>query len=203
MRKIFASNEMTKLAKKADNNSVQVYSFFPIDRANCACQKMIIEHKKKLAGYNQEKRDTFIKEAKYLTCTRDKTGMRKRIITCKNCKDIQGYVWSTDNTLEDWCDFHYVQWTQTHRVKSKSKKPVYETLWHGCLTPNVSPITEQFTLECCCGQDTRDFRANMTMNAKSAYKIEEKNKIGREFGKPNSKFTTRVVRVNMLPFNNG
>jgi len=200
-RKIFASEETAQLAKKSNYRIVQVYSFFPIDRASCFCQKMIKDYRSKLDSHSQEKREEFIKRDKHLVCPRDKTGMRRRVITCNNCDEIQGYLWARDNTLKDWCDFHYVQWTETREIKSKkSKKVFYETLWHGCFTPHISPITEELCLECTCGQDTRDFKANMTMNVKEAYKIEDKNKIGREFGESNSKFATRVARADVLPF---
>lgn len=187
MRKIFASREMAKLAKQSDDGKVQVYSFFPIDRADCECQKMIKEWKEKLATMSEEKRNAVIQETKYLVCPRDKTGMRRRKITCKNCDEVLGYVWATDNTLKDWCDLHYVNWTDGKE-------------WYGCLTPHISPITEQLCFECCCGQDTRDFRANMTLPTKTAFEIEEENKVGREFGETNSKFTSRIVSQNIVAF---
>jgi len=110
-----------------------------------------------------------------------KAGMKRYEVICKACKKIMGYCWATDNTLRDWCAFYYVQ-------RNDGKR------WHGCMTPHVSPVTEQLCLECCCGQDTRDFRANTTLSAKVAIRVEKRNRAGREFGRPDSKFLTRLVK---------
>jgi len=94
-------------------------------------------------------------------------------------------------------------------VKCKGKKKVkkkikdHEHLWHGCYGSHISPVTEQLCFECTCGQDTRDFRANMTLPALKAFEIEEKNKVGREFGKSNSKFKASKVSDNVIPFKIG
>lgn len=112
-------------------------------------------------------------------------GMRRYEVTCKACGEVMGYCWATDNTLGDWCEFHFTQWKDGKR-------------WHGCMTPHISPVTEQLCLECCCGQDTRDFRANTTLSARVASRIEERNRVGREFGKPDSKFLVRIVSKNVI-----
>lgn len=186
-RKIYASGEMIELAKKAKNKKVQVYSFFPVDPSFCECQKEIIKLKKKLAEMPPKKREAYMREIKHFTCPRSKIGLNRYRIVCKACGKVQGYCWASDASLKDWCDFHYVSWTDGKE-------------WYGCLTPHVSPITQQLCLECTCGQDTRDFRANMTLNPKVAFDIEQKNKVGREYGKSNSKFSVRKVRLNVLPF---
>lgn len=186
-RKVFASRETNIVALSSKNKKVEVYSFFPNDKADCECQKMVLEWKQKLAGLPQNKRETLIQETKFLVCPRDKTGLKRYKIICKNCNEILGFCWASDSSLKDFCDFHYVCWSNG-------------LVWHGCFTPHISPITEQLCLECCCGQDTRDFRANMTLPGKIAYQKEEVNKIGRDFGKINSKFSTRIVGVSVLPF---
>lgn len=108
-------------------------------------------------------------------------GMAWHEITCKACRKVQGYCLATNGTLRDWDEFHYTQ-------RNDGKK------WHGCMTPHVSPITSQLCLECCCGQDTRDFRANVTLPLRIAIGIEEKNRVGREFGRFGSKFLTKAVK---------
>lgn len=186
-RKIFASRETNVVAMNSKNKRVEVYSFFPNDHADCECQKLVLEWKQKLVSLPTDKREALVKDTKFIVCPRDKTGMKRYKITCKNCGETLGFCWATDSTLKDFCDFHYVSWSDGIE-------------WHGCLTPHISPITEQLCLECCCGQDTRDFRANMTLPGKIAYEKEELCKIGRDFGKALSKFSTRVVSGSVLPF---
>lgn len=180
-RKIFASAEIGLQAKASSNGMVQVYSFFPVDRANCPCQAVGLEWKRKLAKANESERSQLLSETPFLTCPRNKEGMQKYKVTCNNCGDILGDCWAVDATLQDWCDFHYIQWTKGD-------------FWHGCFTPHISPVTEQLCFECCCGQDTRDFRANMTMNEKRAIRIEDKNSVGRNLGKDDSKFLATIVK---------
>ena len=178
---------MAVLVSKSDNKKIEVYSFFPIDRADCDCRDLVKLWKKKLGPLSKEDKQKAITTTKFLVCPKNKAGMRRYKIVCKNCNEIQGYCWASDNTLRDWCDFHYTQWTDGEQ-------------WFGCLSPHVSPITEELCLECVCGQDTRDFRANMTLPPKVAYEIESKNKIGRLFGKSSSAFSARVVKVGVIPF---
>ena len=190
MRHVFASRETAIVAKRSKNGRVQIYSFFPIDRAVCECQKLAKEFKKELSRLNTNQQKSLMQERQYLECPRDKTGMHRYVISCRNCKEVLGYCWATDPTLKDWCDFHYMQWSDGQE-------------WYGCLTPHISPITEELCLECCCGQDTRDFRANMTLSAETAMEIENRNKIGREFGYANSKFLVRKVSIGVIPFKKG
>lgn len=186
-RIIFASKEMNNVAKKSSNGKVQVYSFFPVDRGNCSCQPYVLEWKNKLAITPPDKKDEILQDMKYLTCHRDKTLMNRYEISCANCKEVLGYCWATDPTLVDFCDFHYTSWTNGEQ-------------WYGCLTPNISPISEELCLECTCGSDTRDFRANMTLSAKDAETMEKNNAIGRKYGNMDSKFIVRQVKNDMLPF---
>lgn len=179
-RLIITSRDIATKMKLLHQKSLVVYSFFPIDKADCVCHLMIDGWKKKLATMPEGKREEEVKRLGSLVCPRDKTFMKRYEVYCGNCGAIQGYCWATDATLKDWCDFHYAQWTDGSQ-------------WYGCFTPNVSPITEQLTLECTCGQDTRDFRANMTLPGAMAQRLEDSNKIGRDFGYKNSKFKIREV----------
>jgi len=175
MRKIYASRETEEQAKKTPNKIVSVYSFFPIDKSDCACVKLIQEWQKRLGIASIQERKRLLEQTPFITCPRDKTGMTRFQIMCGRCNHRQGYLWATDATLIDWCDFHYTQWTRGD-------------YWRGCFTPHVSPVTEQLCLECCCGNDTRDFRANMTLPQHIAERKERENRIGRHFNQPDSKF---------------
>lgn len=180
-RTIFASAEASYQAKHSPNKMVKVYSMFPVDRADCPCAPLIRDFKKKLAMSNQRDRQTMIEQQPFIECPRDKSKMTRYEIRCSACKDLQGYIWARSATLEDWCDFHYVQWTKGD-------------VWHGCFTPHISPITEELCFECCCGNDTRDFRANMTMNERQAMLQEARNRYGRKLGRPESKFFVRIAK---------
>ena len=171
---------MAEKMKLAKQKKVKIYSFFPIDRGDCECQKMIREWKDKLLLIRPKDREAEIEKTGFLECPRSKDGMRRFEITCKKCGEVQGRCWASDETLEDFFDFHYTNWTN-------GKK------WFGCFTPNISPISQKLTLECTCGQDTRDFRANQTLPGEIAEGLENSNRIGRDFGKPNSKFLVMEI----------
>ncbi len=185
MRKVFASKETAYHASKSPNKRVEVLSLFPIDKADCECAKTIRDFKLKLAMMNDKERQSTIASTKQLVCPRNKTNMQRYEIRCVRCKEVQGYCYATDATLKDWCDFHYVQWTDGE-------------YWRGCFTPNISPITEELTIECCCGQDTRDFRANMTMNTRIAERKETQNAKGRQYNQYDSKFAVNKVPKNVI-----
>ena len=183
MRKIYTSRDMATQMSLHKQKRIDVYSFFPVDRADCECQEVIKEWRDKLALMPKEEISQEIAKQEYITCPRDKAGLNRYEITCGSCGEVQGYCWASDETLTDWCDFHYVQWTNGKE-------------WKGCLTPQISPIDESLCLECACGLDSRDFRANMTLPSIVASEKESSNKVGREFGKINSKFKVEKVRSN-------
>lgn len=177
------------IAVKASKlKKIEIYSFLPIDRADCPCQPEILKMKGKLAEMPPNKREQFVKDTKVFVCPKNKTGYNRYELECKNCHQILGYCWASTPELLDWFDFHFTQWTDGK-------------FWYGCFTPHISPITQKLCLECTCGQDTRDFRANMTMPSKLSTMIEDSNKVGRDFGKSDSKFEVRQVLANVLPFN--
>lgn len=180
-RVIFASRETAINAKASKAKMVKVYSFFPIDRANCDCKQLIQEWNKRLGIENDEGRRKLLEKTPFLECPRSKNKRMERYkIECQSCGDLQGYAYASNPSLDDWCDFHYVQWSKGD-------------VWHGCFTPHISPITQKLLLECCCGNDTRDFRANMTINEKVARRIEDRNAKGREFDQPDSKFVASKI----------
>ncbi len=179
-RIITASKDIATQMKLLKQKKVIIYSFFPVDKADCVCHIMIDQWKKKIALMPPQQKDAEIHRLGNLVCPRDKTFMHRYEIYCTNCGAIQGYCWATDATLKDWCDFHYTSWTDGKQ-------------WFGCFTPHVSPIDESLCLECTCGNDTRDFRANMTLPTKMSTMLEESNKIGRDFGKKDSKFKVNQI----------
>lgn len=189
MRKIYASRKLSTKLTTREEAYVSVYSFFPIDRASCECDDAIHAFKARMGTMAEGQRRKHIKELGHLECPRDKTGMRRYEIYCgeRKCKQVLGYLWATDKHLTDWCDFHYLSWSDGEQ-------------WYGCLTPNISPVDEYLGLECCCGNDTRDFRANMTLPGKVAHEIEKRNAVGRRFGEKDSKFKTRLVRNKQVVF---
>lgn len=175
LRAIFASSDTAERMRLAKQKRIDIYSFFPVDRGDCVCAKGISEWQDKLRLLPQNQKDAEIARLGHFQCPRDKTGLQRFEITCNNCGQIQGYCYAKDATLDDFCDFHYVNWTDGKQ-------------WYGCLTPNISPITQQLTLECTCGYDTRDFRANQTLSGKVAEQMEKDNREGREFNRRDSKF---------------
>ncbi len=187
MRRIEASKELKELANKSSSKKIEIYSFFPCDKADCVCQPLVLEWKKKLAELPESKRVDLLKEQGHLECPRSRVGLKRYEIKCKACGDVLGYCFASNASLDDFCDFHYVQ-------------KVEKGIWHGCFTPHISPITQKLCLECMCGADTRDFRANMTLLEKVSVELEASNSIGRDFGKSNSKFSVRQVNSDMLPF---
>lgn len=182
-RAIFASQDLNHKMKLMKKQRLSVYSFFPIDKGDCECAEMISDWKDKLVLMTAKDREAEIEKRKFLECPRDKTLLNRYEISCKNCGEIQGYCYASDSSLSDFCDFHYTNWTDGE-------------LWYGCLTPNISPVDQKLTLECTCGQDTRDFRANMTLSAKKAIEIERQNKIGRDYDDPKSKFKVKAAIKN-------
>lgn len=182
---IVASKAMHEFVKSKKKKKINVYSFFPVDRASCACHSMVTEWKDSLALLNEKDRKQKIVETGSLQCPRDKSNMNRYELVCNGCGEIMGYCWATDETLSDWCDFHYAQWTDGD-------------YWFGCIAPNISPITNQLTLLCSCGNDSRDFRANGSLAPKEAAFREKNARIGRKFGQENSRFGTRKIEKKPL-----
>lgn len=184
-RVIYASKETEFMAEASTSKKVKVFGIYPVDKADCPCQEHSIKWKNKLAMANEKERRALLATQSHITCPRDKTGMDYYEVSCRKCGEVQGYCWATDKTLKDWCDFHYVQWSDGQS-------------WHGCFTPHISPITQELCFECSCGNDTRDFRANMTLPEKRSIELEEKNSVGRAFGKSDSKFIARKIKPEMV-----
>jgi hypothetical protein len=187
MRIIPVSRETSELVASLPEKKLEIYSYLPCDRAGCPCQDTIMQWKRNVKNLTESQRVSNMEDNKFIVCPRDKTGMKRYQIICNNCGETLGYCWATDNTLSDWCDFHYTQWTDG-------------TYWYGCFTPHISPVTQELCFECCCGQDTRDFKANMKLPYNVAMSIEASNSVGREFGQADSKFKVRKVSAGVLAF---
>jgi len=161
-------------------DKLEIESFFPIDNPYCVCKKQIEKIAKELMTMGSDAQKAYKIEHRRITCERDKTGLTKYAIICKKCGELQGTLWAKDETLKDWCDFHYFQWTDGEN-------------WHGCQTPNISPITLKLTIQCYCGVDTRDYRANPYFPARGTKEIEERNCVGRDYGNKDSKFSVMIT----------
>ena len=152
-----------------------IYSFFPCDRGDCECQPVIQDLKNKFSNMQQREIRNLKFNMEYLRCPKDKTGMVKFKMVCNNCKEIVGELYATDETARDFCDFHYIS--------------VHDgNFWQGALTPNISPIDQLIGMECCCGNDSRDFRANHTLPELVKAKMIEKCSQGRLLGRTDSRF---------------
>lgn len=177
---LIASKEALEKLKRSKAGKLEIYSFFPCDKPDCECLDLVIEEKKKMESMSTSEKDKYMETVGYIKCPRNHKGMRKYKIICNTCGEVMGYLWATSYKLEDWCDFHYYQYLDKNG-------------WHGCKTPNVSPIDGKLTIECCCGEDTRDFRLNKKLPSSIAEEMEELNGTGREFGKENSKFFVTLL----------
>lgn len=175
MRTIMASNDTSVKMQLAKQERLEVYSYFPIDQPSCPCQIVIERLKDRWGQMPQLDVHSEVHQNRVFVCPHDKTGYNRYQVICNECSEVAGYCWAKDATLQDYFDFHYYQYTDGQ-------------VWHGCLTPNISPIDLKLGIECCCGNDTRDFRANLTLPRRQAMIKESQNSEGRAFGKPGSKF---------------
>lgn len=143
-----------------------IVSAVPHDKPDCACLPLIYDYQIKKA-YNPALAP--------MECPADKTDMEQYHIVCTVCKSKVAQLYSADETMSNFCDLHYICETDGQK-------------WFGAFTLNLSPIDGILGIECACGNDTRDFRANKTLSPKQISKIESVNSVGRIFGKPDSKF---------------
>lgn len=130
---------------------------------------------RKLAGMNPVQRREYLRENAPIDFVKDKSGYKKYKVTCARCGDEVAIVWATDKTLHDWVDMHYMQ---KHDEKT----------WYGCLVPSISQIDEELGFECCCGEDTRDFRGRTSLAPVLRGLAIEYSMKHREFNKPTSAF---------------
>lgn len=110
----------------------------------------------------------------------DKGDRQKYNIFCGNCGEKVAYVWAENDKLDNWVDLHYIC-----RYDKSS--------WYGARAINVSPIDGKLGIECCCGEDTRDFRTNRTMAPIQKRLMIEYALKHREFGSPESKFAAVAI----------
>jgi len=166
---VHVSKEANTQYHNNKNKRVYYESPYPIDRSDCQCQPILAKIKKR-------------EHRPYLTCPRaTEPKMARYSLTCKECKSLVAYVYATDTSLTDWCDLHYLC---SHDAD----------YWSGAMAVNISPIDQHIGIECACGQDTRDFRANTTLPPQQALAIETENSKGRAFGKRTSKFIVKKYK---------
>ena len=165
--------EVCKKKKVSNSTKKKFKGLTPLDRYGCACSKDIVDM---YAGVNAGKKP------KYVECKANKDKKYKEYyIQCQNCLNTVAVVYATDEKLIDYVDLHYVSETDG----------IY---WYGCFSLNISPIDGKIGIECSCGQDTRDFRANNTLPySEMSGKLVENLK-GRDFGLSDSKFKAIEVK---------
>lgn len=146
-----------------------IYSFFPCDRYDCECQKVLKDIKNTFSTMTPKQVAEYKFRTEFIRCPRDKSGMNKYRIFCAQCDEVVGECYATDETLSDFCDFHYI-------VSHDGEH------WCGALTPQLSPIDQKIGIECCCGNDTRDFRNNDNLSDRMRKKLVTDKLKFRKFG---------------------
>lgn len=152
-----------------------IYSFYPIDKYDCQCQRSIMETSMKLSTMSPNQVIAYKNLVGAVHCPKQKDGYHFYKLFCNNCHEQVADCFSKDDTLTDYFDLHYI-------CRHDGK------FWQGALAINISPVDGMIGIECCCGNDTRDFRLNNSLSeADKLLKIAENMK-GREWGKLSSKF---------------
>ena len=129
---------------------------------------------REMALMNFGDRERFIEKGPIDFVT-DKGKRKKYDITCTRCGEKVAYVWAKNDKLDDWCDLHYICGYN-------------KDSWFGAMAINVSPIDGKLGIECACGEDTRDYRANKTMAPIQKNLMIEYVMKHRDFATPDSKF---------------
>lgn len=129
---------------------------------------------REMAMMNQAERKDFINKGP-IDFAGDKRRKKRYYIYCTRCQEKIAYVWAKNEKLEEWCDLHYLC---SHDRET----------WYGALAINVSPIDGKIGIECACGEDTRDYRANRSMPPIQKQLMIEYSQKHRKFGDANSTF---------------
>ena len=161
--------------KDSSENRSRIRSILPMDRSDCDCFGLV-------DAYWQEAGKGHKAEGE-ITCPRSKNkGYTKYIITCANCGNPVAEVYAKDKTLSDYCNLHTISETDGEH-------------WFGCFALNLSPIDGSIGIECSCGQDTRDFRANNTLPQSKLNYMIEKTSQGRNFGVIGAKYKVTKAKL--------
>ena len=134
-----------------------IYAFLPSDSWKCECQATVLDIKTRLSTLLPKDQETLKKNLGIIRCPRA-ANKNKYNIYCNKCNEHVADVAADNEHLDDWCDLHYIS-TSYIDGDGSSK-------WKGALAINISPIDGKIGIECCCGNDTRDFRANSTLPGK-------------------------------------
>lgn len=165
--------------KKQNIKRKIVVGFFPADPYWCECMPLVNQYKHDFSHLKPKEVAEAKYKMEYLRCPRNKSNLTKYNIYCKNCKEQVAFCYAKDESLIDYCDFHYISY---HDGK----------FWQGALGINISPGARMgesiIGIECCCGQDTRDFRFNTTLPESKKQEMVKKCFQGRDFGKSSSCF---------------
>lgn len=178
--RIPVSDSTKKFLAESKTKSQFIYSFFPVDKADCPCNIQMRDSLEKIARFNEAKRREHVVAVDHMECPRDKNGMQAYQVSCDNCGAIVGQCWATDATLSDYCDLHYICYHDGE-------------YWQGALGLNLSPIDGKIGFECACGSDTRDFRANTNLPAKVREAKIAESMEGRDFNISGAKFKVKKI----------
>lgn len=207
INRISVSSEELELLQKSGKTEHVISSVWPTDKPNCPCQAKIRELKTQLSQMSTNKAKELIASFgdKY-ECPRSKEGATQYKIHCQNCGELVATCYSTDAELSDYFDFHYVCRSvlvdkvevieETDEKGKIKKRRTTEQVgyWQGAMAINVSPIDLSIGIECACGEDTRDFRGNMTIPSKERIDRVKESMKGKRFGKSDSRFkATRIL----------
>lgn len=178
------STSQEQLQKMLDNKVKEevVYSFFPCDHWKCDCQAAIMDIKTRFSQMSPKQIEEFKSKTKVVRCKKGDKKTRYEI-KCNSCKSIVAECAADNDKLENWCDLHYIATSYIEKGKGEVRSK-----WKGALAVNVSPIDGKIGIECCCGVDTRDFRANSTLEGKELKRRIEDSLVGRLFEEEDSKF---------------
>ncbi len=169
-----ASRETETLLREEGLKRKDFLSPIPHDLPGCECEPKVNEWKEQAAN------PKFDRHA--IVCPRSlKPDYKQFEIKCANCREVVAYVSAKDKTLTDFCDLHYLSWTD-------GKK------WFGCMAPQISPIDLSLNFECACGNDTRDFRVASNLRPPLAVEKEKQNALRRGFGLKKSAFVAVEVK---------
>lgn len=179
------SLDSLKVLERENKERREVVSFIPINPPNIEREFVMqkADTLKMMATMKLQDRIAFMEKSGPIDYVKKKgTGFKKYFVRCGSCGDMNAWVWAMDETLEKWCDLHYVFWHDKDH-------------WHGCLAVNVSPIDRRLGFECACGEDTRDFRANKSLPRVVRSLLIDYSSKHRGFNHPHAKFIATKAKA--------
>ena len=136
MKKVYktsASSEELSYLKEMGLKSREIISFFPVDRADCVCQSQIKDLVYKFSIFKPADVASIRVKMGKVECKRNKEGYKKYRIYCNGCGSVLGECFGKDESLNEWCDLHYI--ASSEIVKKDGEEKCY---WLGCMAVIVS-----------------------------------------------------------------